>query len=256
MTAPIIVIGRGHSGTRAISQLLTASGINMGNRVNASGDLVPPHEMYSAAQTYGVFAHHEGVRRDVRAWDFERVADSQPGAPFRQSVDEYLRQCPRGRDAGWGWKLPETTLCYPWIAKMFPRAKFIWWVRHPYDNIISQHLTDNLLEFSAPVNAVDWRTENGDAARWMRAVSWLYQYEIVRQTPRPENFIRVRFEDFVQNQDAEVARLEQFLSRKLGRVVTRPESVGRWRGVTDQKWPAWLAGPIHELDYEDAGGNS
>ena len=46
----IIVIGRGHSGTRAISHTLTASGVYMGAKLNISGDLIPPHDMYDACR--------------------------------------------------------------------------------------------------------------------------------------------------------------------------------------------------------------
>ena len=38
--ALITVIGRGHSGTRAISQTLYASGVYMGSTLNPSGDKV------------------------------------------------------------------------------------------------------------------------------------------------------------------------------------------------------------------------
>ena len=38
----ITVIGRGHSGTRAMSHTLSASGVFMGAPLNVSGDLVPP----------------------------------------------------------------------------------------------------------------------------------------------------------------------------------------------------------------------
>lgn len=31
----------------------------------------------------------------------------------------------------------------------------------------------------------------------MRAVSWKYHYDIVNNTPQPENFLKVRFEDYV-----------------------------------------------------------
>ena len=41
----VTIIGRGHSGTRAISHTLYASGVYMGATINNSGDLVPPTDM-------------------------------------------------------------------------------------------------------------------------------------------------------------------------------------------------------------------
>ena len=43
-----------------------------------------------------------------------------------------------------GWKIPETTLVYPWIQRLFPETKFIFWVRIRRDCIMGAHLTDNL----------------------------------------------------------------------------------------------------------------
>jgi hypothetical protein len=41
----VTVIGRGHSGTRAMSHTLSASGVYMGATLNRSGDLIPPEAM-------------------------------------------------------------------------------------------------------------------------------------------------------------------------------------------------------------------
>ena len=46
----VTVIGRGHSGTRAISHTLYASGVHMGRLLNRSGDLMPPAKMYDACR--------------------------------------------------------------------------------------------------------------------------------------------------------------------------------------------------------------
>lgn len=46
----IIIIGRGHSGTRAISQTLYASGVYMGRLFNRSADLVASDRLYQACR--------------------------------------------------------------------------------------------------------------------------------------------------------------------------------------------------------------
>ena len=56
----ITVIGRGHSGTRAMSHTLSASGVYMGAQINKSGDLVPAEDMYEACR---IMARHVGPKR-------------------------------------------------------------------------------------------------------------------------------------------------------------------------------------------------
>ena len=68
---------------------------------------------------------------------------------------------------------------------MFPDAKYIHWVRDPRDCILRRHKTDDLRDFGIPYP----KTED---ARERRAISWLYQYEIMKSTPTPEHCITVR----------------------------------------------------------------
>ena len=63
----------------------------------------------------------------------------------------------------------------------------------------------------------------------MRAISWFYQYQLMKATPRPKHAIEIRFEDFVLKQEETLERLEAFLGLPLGRIVVRPEAVGRWQ---------------------------
>ena len=56
----ITVIGRGHSGTRAMSHTLSASGVFMGEPLNKSGDLLPPEAMYDACRVLARYVQLEG----------------------------------------------------------------------------------------------------------------------------------------------------------------------------------------------------
>jgi hypothetical protein len=96
---------------------------------------------------------------------------------------------------------PETTLIFPWIVRMFPELHYINWVRDPRDCILGQHLTDDLADFGVPYD------KTADE-RLRRAISWDYQVEIVRATPKPKRWTTVRFEDFVLDagRDAPQAR--------------------------------------------------
>jgi len=68
-----------------------------------------------------------------------------------------------------------------------------------------------------------------DDVRLRRAISWVYQYELMEATPPPVRKIVVRFEDFVLKQDETLQRLERFLGFPLSKIPVRPEPIGRWR---------------------------
>src|SRR4029079_16815693 len=62
----VTVIGRGHSGTRAMSHTLSQSGVYMGDTLNKSGDLLPPEQMYEACRVMAKYVKHRGGVQ----WDF------------------------------------------------------------------------------------------------------------------------------------------------------------------------------------------
>ena len=214
----IIVIGRGHSGTRAISHTLTESGVFMGDKLNKSGDLVPPDDLYAACR---VMARHVVYRGGLQ-WDFSRLHTMPIDPEFAGLVESYLSSVLASDAQRKGWKLPETTLVYPWIVRMFPDAQYIHWVRDPRDSIIGGHMTDDLGDFGVPY-------EKTDDVRRMRAISWKYQREIVKATPEPKNSIQIRFEDFVLKQDETLEKLEHYLGFPLVKIPVRTDPVGRWK---------------------------
>ena len=217
----VTVIGRGHSGTRAISHTLYASGVFMGRTINRSGDLVPPEEMYEACRILARYVTWQGGLR----WDFSALHTMPIPDEFTHLIRSYLKSVldehDKTPDAVVGWKIPETTLVYPWIARLFPDIKYILWVRDPRDCILNRHITDDLRSFG-----IDYPpTED---VRRMRAISWKYQYELIRATPRPANWLEVRFEDFVLRQEETLRRLEAYLGIPLARIVVRPDAVARY----------------------------
>src|SRR4051794_3919457 len=101
----ITVIGRGHSGTRAMSHTLSESGVYMGSKINASGDLLPPEDLYEACRVMGRHVRHLGGLR----WDFDALHTMPIDPAFTRLVESYLSSV-LGSDAELrGWKLPETT---------------------------------------------------------------------------------------------------------------------------------------------------
>jgi len=212
----IIVIGRGHGGTRAISQTLSESGVYMGT-TNDSGDLVPARHMYHAARIAGAYVKSICIND----WNFSKLIKEEPTILFKILVNKYLLNI-LTHNGDRGWKLPETNLCYPWITQMFPDAYYIHWTRDPRDALLKAHLTDNIFSFN-----VRTRLSYEPNILKRRVESWLYQMKIVAATPKPKNFIHIKFEDFVLHQEDTLNKLSEFLGIKLKAIPIKEGTVGR-----------------------------
>ena len=236
----VTVIGRGHSGTRAISHTLYASGVFMGSTINPSGDKVPPQAMYDACRIMARYVDWQGGL----SWDFAPLHTVALDPAFEELINTCLADVMTNTSAHKGWKIPETTLVYPWIARMFPEIKYIHWIRDPRDCILGGHKTDDLRDFGIAYPATD-------QPRRRRAISWLYQYELMKSTPKPENCIAIRFEDFILRQEETLLRLEDFLGIPLARIVVREDSVGRWKTDKNQHYFDFFWDAMIETQYTE-----
>ena len=234
----IIVIGRGHSGTRSIAQTLYASNIYMGSLLNNSCDFMPPQNLYRSCH---IFSKYVKYTKNY-TWDFAEALEMEVPESFKKLIHGYLKPVLESENEFKGWKLPETTLIYPWIYKLFPDAFYIFWSRHPFDSMLGKHLTDDLHDFS-----VDYPSSQNVLQN--RAISWLYQYEIQRCIPRPKSSVEVRFEDFVLNQEVTISRLEKFLGKELAKIPVRPDSLDKWKGKINPQDFSYLFEAMKYYDY-------
>jgi hypothetical protein len=235
----ITVIGRGHGGTRAMSHTLIGSGVMMGQPLNRSGDLVPPDDMYQACRVMARYVQWKGGLE----WDWSKLPAMDIPQEFTDLIRSYLKSVFADRSEHKGWKIPETTLCFPWIVRMFPEIKYIYWVRDPRDNIAGRHRTDDLGDFGIEY-------EPTEDERLKRAISWIYQYKLIKAMPKPEHWIEVRFEDFVLKQEETLARLEAFLGFPLARIIVRPEVIGRWKTDEGVNYFDFFEPAMKEYGYE------
>ena len=236
----VTIIGRGHGGTRAMSQTLGESGVFMGAPLNGSWDLLPPEAMYEACRVMSRRVSHLGGPK----WDFSQLHEMPIDPEFERLIGSYLKSVLASDAPRRGWKIPETTLVYPWIVRVFPDAYYIHWVRDARDSILGHHVTDDLGDFGIPYDKTD-------DVLLKRAISWKYQREIVKATPPPARTIEVRFEDFVLNQEETLEKLEEFLGIPLARIDVRPEAVGRWKTNPEHREFDFLRDDLAELAYTD-----
>jgi len=237
----VTIIGRGHSGTRVPSKLLHKNGVYMGARLNQSADLVPPHKMYEAVQHINKFVKYKGNY----TWDFSYLLKNDPDDKFVKLVNEYLKDVIKHKEPK-GWKLPETTFAFPWLVKLFPNIKYIIWSRHPYDSVLSNHLTDNLERWN--INIPD----QGFGLKMKRAISWKYQYDMINSVPEPKKVIHMKYEDFCTNTKRNTNLIGKFLKMNLKPVKAHTDSVYKWKrsNINFDRFK-FLKTPMKELGYDD-----
>ena len=211
----------------------------MGRTLNASGDLVPPHLMYNACR---VFARYVKWNGDL-SWDFSRAHEVEIPERFTGLFNRYLETVLTYKGRLKGWKIPETTLVYPWMVRMFPDIHYIFWIRNPRDCIIGSHGTDDMRDFGIQYP----ETED---ERLRRAISWKYQYDLVKSTPKPKLWIEVRFEDLVTKQEETLERLEAFLGIPLARIIMRQDTINRWRHDDGVNYFDFFEPAMREYNYE------
>jgi len=215
------------------------SGVYMGRPLNDSYDLLPPEPMYEACR---LISRH--VRRcGELEWDFTPLHQMPIDPAFTRLIEAYLADVLASDAERRGWKIPETVLCLPWIVRMFPQARYIFWVRNPRDSILGGHVTDDLTKFGLDFPLTD-------DERLRRAASWKYQYDVVKATSPPANRITVRMEDFVLDQDATLARLGRFCGLRMAKIPVKPEAVGRYRADDDGNYFDFLRPAMEEYGYE------
>ena len=201
-----------------MSHTLTASGVFMGAPLNPMGDLLPPEDMYTACCVLAGYVQWLGGLE----WDWSALSGVDIPDEFSRLIENYLISVTQSTAEHKGWKIPETTLVFPWIARMFPEMHYIYWIRDPRDCVLAPHKTDDLHDFGIAYPETD-------DERLRRAISWKYQQDLVKATPKPKLWLEVRFEDFVLKQAETLARLEDFLGIKLAPIPVNPEAVGRWK---------------------------
>ncbi|MBR52952.1 hypothetical protein CMK19_04190 [Candidatus Poribacteria bacterium] len=211
----------------------------MGSSINPSGDKIPPQKMYDACRVLAQYVDWEGGL----SWNFSRLFSEEIPNEFTDLISDYLQDVLKNKSEHKGWKIPETTLIYPWIQRMFPDIKYIHWVRDPRDGILSGHKTDDLRDFGI-------QYELTDDIRKRRAISWYYQYQLMKATPEPKNLIKIRFEDFVLHQEEVLEKLEDFLGFPLGRIIVRRAPVERWKQDANHQELDFLQNALKENGYQ------
>ena len=134
---PVVILGRGKSGTRLLSLACDQLGVALGitpRRPAADIDHPPFQQAVKAlGQRYFAANAVEAISAKDRQW-FEYRAEQTWWFVRRHSPGSLA----------WGWKWPETYLITPLVYATFPRARFIHLVRDGRDVAFKRHLTDDV----------------------------------------------------------------------------------------------------------------
>jgi hypothetical protein len=211
--APVLLTGRGGSGTRMLTQLAERIGIFVGNHTNKSGDSTEwvPLIYRLAAET--------GSARDLPTGSRYRRA-------IREQAEKILGPAPPRASPLWGLKLPETMLVLPLLIDAFPQARVVHLTRHPVSSSLRRtHMTSRL---NNPVGAVAlpaaYRYAQRDVARipadepyLHNAYSWNFQVRRVvqyaRDALRDGRYLEVAYEDMCNDPARVAAIVGSFLGR-------------------------------------------
>ena len=216
--APVILLGRGGSGTRLLSDMALLNGVFLGNRLNASQDSVEWLEViYPLALEVVVSGVAAGSERDA-FWC----------ARMRQQAAAVLGMAGLAADSLWGWKLPETMLALPQVLRAFPRARVVHLVRHPVSSAIRRtHTTSRMdnpigravLPAAYRACGMDPDAIPGDEPYLHNAASWRFQVggvlAVLEGMAGEGRALQVRYEDVCADPSDVQRRIAAFLGLPL-----------------------------------------
>ncbi len=213
LRAPVILTGRGGSGTRLLSDLAGGCGVFLGNHVTASGDGMEWVNLIYQMAVDWLANGRSDPERFRSAWDAALIGRAR----------EVLSAGAWRPPAPWGWKLPETMIVAQTLCQVFNRSRLIHLVRHPVTSAFRRaHVTSRA---SNPVgNAVlvhayreagrDPASIPGEPIHMRNALTWLFQVRSVMRLGRedlgPSRYLELRFEDIGRDPRAAAGRVAAF----------------------------------------------
>jgi hypothetical protein len=214
ISEPLILLGRGGSGTRLLSSMAQTSGVFLGNELNSTQDSVEwitdIYDLAFESTSSGIAA---ASSRDFYWRD-----------RLRKRAAEILAKASLSPDVLWGWKLPETMLALAQVLRTFPRARMVHLVRHPFSIAARRtHVTsrsDNpvgraVLAAAYRACGLDEKDIPLDPIYLHNATSWNYQVasvlRVLRDAALPERVLLLRYEEICLRGDEAQRRFADFL---------------------------------------------
>ncbi|OUS41220.1 hypothetical protein A9R00_02035 [Oleispira antarctica] len=211
LTSPIIITGRGGSGTRLLSQLVQSLDLFLGNDINETKDSIE-----WVAPIYDLITNRVSLKnKTFKQHHIDRLQANAKNILLQRSFSSGL----------WGFKLPETMLCLPELLKAFPNAKIIHLVRHPISiSLRRSHMTSRInnpvgrtvLSDGYQLLHLDEGTIENRGEYFNNAVSWNYQLknalDFFENNLSSSNFLQLKYEDMVNDAEEVLSSMCDFLA--------------------------------------------
>ena len=203
---PVILMGRGKSGTRLMAWACSKLGLSLGTTETLpAGDIDhrPFREVIKSLARRNLDVQVMGDLREPELILFEKSA---------YEAAHWLRLQPGG-ERGWGWKWPETYLIAPYVYATFPHGRYIHMVRDGRDIAFKHHSTDDASRKLG--RTVLAHLGMNDAPRYLQnAVSWEFQvnaYRTFAQVIPAEQRFEMTYEQFCSDPQGMMQRIADFL---------------------------------------------
>ncbi len=224
---PIILMGRGHSGTRVLAYAVRALGVELGfTEAMDKGD--PEDDKF-----------RKGMGKLARNWR----KGAGPAKKLRKLTDDWRNRVIKGDH--WGWKYPETYLLIEATHAAYPNAKYIHMVRDGRDLAFKHHRSSDPSTklgkaLLGTIGAID------DPPHVRAAKSWAYQVDYFREIAdhklNPAQIHETTFEDFCTDPVREAERIAEFLNlpvpdeaREFLRGFINPKKIAQHREADPAK---------------------
>lgn len=230
---PVLIGALGGSGTRAFSRVLRQGGVYMGE-ADPQEDAIAFSLFYR--RHLADYLAHDAAFPPATAGEAQRDFEAALQAHLSGLEDPH---------AVWGAKNPRTMLMLPFWHERFPRLRFVHVIRNGLDMAYSSNKIQ-LRRFGASLIGPEPDgpdAEGGEAEAAERARAMRYWAEANRRAADygerglGDRYLRIRLEDLCDDPHVGVRALLDFAGvgderRSAAAVaeVSRPSSIGRWRG--------------------------
>lgn len=212
---PVVIGGTGGSGTRLFARLARAAGFHLGADLNISEDQLEIADFYD---------------RWLNRWLLDPDGCD---APMRIHLAWVIERHRAGRPEGepWGWKEPRSIFLLRFLDAALQGMRFVHVVRDGRDMAFSKNRHQLRKHGATFLGSEGELSPHRSIALWARLNGGAADYGEGRMG---ERYLRLRFEDMLDDPDREAARLARFLQadqRRLAGAVALepPASAGAWR---------------------------
>jgi hypothetical protein len=211
--SPVIIMGRGHSGTRILAWLCNHLGILLDTREDAA-----PGDVHD-------FRFQDEIKAiALRSLEVTQVEQVDPALVRRFQRAVYGFYTGLGSPtAEWGWKFPETYLIGPCVAAVFPKARYLHLIRDGRDVAFKYHPTD---EPKNKLGKAILKMNNamGLPHHLQAAISWEFQvnhFEAFSARLPKQQIFALTFNELCQQPLETASRLCKFLNLPMTEACRR-----------------------------------